>query len=206
MGLNTMAIVADSVLGDEQLGVLGIAPTGRAMGAEDALLVSEPEQACVVRTGTYTAIAGSLEPLMEVVESDHLDLPGTVIAATSVSSVGFTDFCVFEDGRLRRHLCVEEDKITMNDGEPLPEEGRFVFTSQDEELEVDGDILIDQVLVIAGVDAEASLFYANGDAFAPNTVAGDESATGGQTATRVDDSDSMEASGKKGFFRRFRRS
>lgn len=184
MGLNTMAIVADSVLSDEQLAELGIAPAGAAMTAEDALLRSQPEHVCVVRAATYTAVAGYADALAAAVESDRLALPGTVVAVSSVSSVDFVDFRVFVDGGLRRHLCTGDDG-SANVGQPLPEESRFVFEAQDEELEVevDGDILIDQVLAIAGVDSESSLLDARGDAFAPISAPGDVGQSAGSTGS-----------------------
>ena len=118
MGLNTMAIVADSVLSDEQLEELRIAPAGAAMTAEDALLRSQPEHVCVVRAATYTAVAGYADALAAAVESDRLALPGTVVAVSSVSSVDFVDFRVFVDGGLRRHLCTGDDG-SANVGQPL---------------------------------------------------------------------------------------
>lgn len=179
MGLNTMAIVADTVLADEHLAVLGIAPVGSALAAEEALLRSEPEHVCVVRGECYTAVAGYADALAEAIETERIGLPGTVIAASSVSSVGFADFRVFVDGRLRRHLCTGDEESDSNWGEPLAEESLFVFEGRDEELEaeIDGDILIDRVLTIAGVDNEASLLDANGDAFAPISCPGEAEAT-----------------------------
>lgn len=175
MGLNSMAIVADSVLGDEQLAVLGIAPVGSAMAAEDALLRSEPEHVCVVRGECYTAVAGYADALAEAIETERIGLPGTVIAASSVSSVGFADFRVFVDGRLRRHLCTGAEESASNEGEPLPAESLFVFEGQEveHEFEIDGDVLIDRILAIADVDNESSFLDTRGFAFAAISASGD---------------------------------
>ena len=207
MGLNTMAIIADEVLSDEQLATMGIEPTGSEMAAEDALLRSEPEHVCVVRAETYTAVAGYVDALAEAIETDRIALPGTVIAASSVSSVGFADFRVFVDGRLRRHLSVGDDESAADRGAPLPEESLFVFEGQDEELEseIDGDILINRVLAIAGVDSDASLIDGHGDAFAPISAAGEKAENGWEAATSGDHSDSKSTNAKKRFLRRFRR-
>lgn len=168
MGISTTVMVADSVLTDEDLASLNIVRTRLPIAVEKILLRSSPDRICVVRAEDYTAIVGMTDQIAETVESEHIGLPGTVTVGSAVSSVGYSDFRVFVDGELRRHLCAEESEVTIDRGEAVEGEERFKFPSEDgASIELDGDVLIDTVLAIAGVAPGTSIFDLSGVLYAP---------------------------------------
>lgn len=216
MGIAATAIVADSALTDDHLGALGIVPTGRTTSAEEVILRGSSDRVCVVSAETFTVIIGLTDQIAETIESERIAFPGTVVSGAAVSTVGYVDFRVFVDGELRRHLCAEESEVSIDVGVALEGENAFVFPPGDDDdvdseesnsegsvreergVELDGDVLIDSVLEIAGVAPGQSIFDLIGNEYAPPAALGgglQEGGHGNATQPRA-------TSGDRGFFRR----
>lgn len=169
MGLNTALLVADTELSDDTLSELGVQPTGGTLQAEDILLRSEHPSACVVRGSGRTVIVDGSDALAEVVDAVDsepagvLSLAGTVHVACVVDTVGFADYRIFREGRLIRRLTSEEGEVTADEGEPVGDESAFVFVADDgESTEVDGEMLIQSLPHVAGLDASVDVFSLSG--------------------------------------------
>ena len=198
MGISATVMVADSALTDEDLASLGIVPTRQRIAVEEVLLRNSPDRICVVRAEEFTAIVGMADQIAETVESEHIGFPGTVTVGSAVSSVSYSDFRVFVDGELRRHLCAEDGEVSIDRGEAVEGEERFQFSIEDgASIELDGDVLIDTVLAIAGVAPGTSIFDLSGDEYAPGRTK-----IGGAEVSR---SESIPAETKDSGPRRFMR-
>ncbi|WP_413335572.1 hypothetical protein ACH82I_03710 [Brevibacterium sp. GP-SGM9] len=195
MGLNANILIADSRLRDDHLMALGLKPLDRQIRAEEVLLTPADERACVVRAESSTIIIDGGEALAEAVDAESLAVPGRVHFAASVSSVGFVDFCVFADGKTVRHLREEDGETSIDEGRPVPGEELVRVPADDGdaeqaadgranpevvadaeavaegETELDGDLLIEKLTVIAGLPESFDLFALTGEGFGAAAVA-----------------------------------
>lgn len=177
MGFNTAILIADSVLTDDTVKTLNLVPVGGQITAEAVLLTPSDTRACVVREGGSTIILDGGESLTTAADEGRLGIPGTVHFAATVSSVDFSEFTVVSNGEIVRHLCYEDGETTIDVGEPVPGESRWLITADDgddetrtgepaeAEIEVDGDILIQKLPEMAGLSPDLDVFALVGAAY-----------------------------------------
>lgn len=209
MGMNANVLIADSQLSDAALAELDLEPLGVDLTAEAVLLTPSEFRASVVRTEGQTIIIDGSDTLAVAIDGPGLTLPGRVLFAASVSTVDFSDLLIVDDGRVVRHLRQEEGTISIDEGEPLAAESEFLVSADasadsDEiengetadEVEVDGDLLIQRLPVLAGMREDTDLFALTGTAFASSSgreFGESQSPTGDPAAL---------APAKRGFFTR----
>lgn len=131
----------------------------------------------MVREGGSTIILDGGESLTTAADEGRLGIPGTVHFAATVSSVDFSEFTVVSNGEIVRHLCYEDGETTIDVGEPVPGESRWLITADDgddetrtgepaeAEIEVDGDILIQKLPEMAGLSPDLDVFALVGAAY-----------------------------------------
>ncbi|WP_231446798.1 hypothetical protein [Brevibacterium zhoupengii] len=185
MGFNTAILIADSVLTVDTLKTLNLVPVGEQITAEAVLLTPSDTRACVVREGESTIILDGGEALTTAADEGRLGIPGTAHFAATVSSVDFSEYSVVSNGEIVRHLRYEDGETTIDDGEPVPGESRWLITADDgdgetrtgepaeaeaeekveAEVEVDGDILIQKFPEAAGLSPDLDVFALVGAAY-----------------------------------------
>ena len=177
MGINANVLIADSPLPDTALAELGLEPLNVDLSAEEVMLTPAERRASVIRTEGRTIIVDGSDALADVADDSGLaSLPGRIVFAASVSIVDFSDLIIVDDGRVVRHLRQEEGEITINEGEPLAAETEFIVEAGDDSVgdgdsagedgfEIDGDLLVQRLPVLAGMNADTDIFTLTGQAF-----------------------------------------
>lgn len=163
MGISATIAVADSELTEEHLAQLGLAPLGASIRAEDVVLVSDDERACVRRADGWTVIVDGGTTVGAALEDGQVRLPGTVHVASAVSAVDFADYRVLRDGETIRCLIQDDGELTSDDGEPVADESEFFFR---EDAEIDGDALLSLVPQLAGMPGKVDPLAVEGQAYA----------------------------------------
>lgn len=198
MGVTTNILIADRRLGDDQLATLSLTPRGEQIPAEAVMLTPSDQRVCVARTETSTIIVDGGDALATAVDEELVSLPGTIHFASVASTVSFCDLLVMTDGGVVRHLQQSEGVTTIDEGSALPMEPDFVFPTDDGEgePEIDGDVLIELLPLIAGLPADVDVFEVVGEGF--DSMSDD---SGG--VERPAQGSAAETEGKKrGFFSR----
>ncbi|WP_145996182.1 hypothetical protein [Brevibacterium iodinum] len=186
MGLNANILIADTTLTDADLAGIDLQSTVEELTAEAVLLTPAEDRACVVRADGCTIIVDGSDALAEAIDDEAITLPGRIVSAAVVSSVGFSDFLIVDDGHVVRHLCEDDGEIRIDEGQAVPGESDFVFPAEPDEdesadasadgavdrdgtdagaVEIDGDLLIQLLPAVAGMDADTDLFALAGTAY-----------------------------------------
>lgn len=197
MGISSAIAVADSHLTTGHLAALGLVPDGGNLVGETVLTTSSERRALVVRRDGFTVVLDGGDALTEVLDEGELDLPGTVHVGCAASSAGFAEYRAERDGRTIRRLVSDEDEVTVDEGDPVIDESRFFFDSEDEELgrELDGDLLVQLLPRLAGLDID--VFSLEGEAYRGEVAPDSDDAV--RDTAAPDDQPPSGPARKKGF-------
>ena len=165
MGLSVSAVIADTELTDAQLTAVGLYPRPETAATSEVMLNPADDRVLVTRHGGHTIIVDGAAEVAEQFEGTSTELPGRVVVAGTVDSVGYAVFRVFDNGRAVRVLETSDGEIVTDEGEPLSQEDSFVFRT-DGDVEVDGQLLIDTLASLASVPGSPDIFELEGKVYA----------------------------------------